>query len=276
MLKLMYITNQPELAQIAEAAGVDRIFVDMEWIGKAERQRGRDAVLSHHTIADVERIRETLHHAELLVRCNPLHPAGNGMPGTKEEIDQAVSAGADLIMLPYFFTAREPAEFLDLVAGRAKTVLLLETAEAAEHVEELLCLPGLDEMYIGLNDLSLSMGKNFLFEPLTDGTVVRICHRIQERGIPFGFGGIAVPGQGAVPAEQIICEHYRLGSSRVILSRSFYRPGKTLDLEEATAAFQNGVKAIRRTEEECQIHSKFFSDNLCMLKQSIRKAAVTS
>lgn len=113
----MYITNQPELAQIAEAAGVDRIFVDMEWIGKAERQRGRDTVLSHHTIADVERIRETLHHAELLVRCNPFHPAGNGMPGTKEEIDQAVSAGADLIMLPYFCTARAAAEFLEI--GRA-------------------------------------------------------------------------------------------------------------------------------------------------------------
>ena len=37
-LKLMYITNRPDVALIAEQNGVDRIFVDMEYIGKAERQ----------------------------------------------------------------------------------------------------------------------------------------------------------------------------------------------------------------------------------------------
>lgn len=37
-LKLMYITNCPDVARIAEQAGVDRIFVDMEYIGKAIRQ----------------------------------------------------------------------------------------------------------------------------------------------------------------------------------------------------------------------------------------------
>ena len=31
-LKLMYITNNPDIARIAEDAGVDRIFIDMEYI----------------------------------------------------------------------------------------------------------------------------------------------------------------------------------------------------------------------------------------------------
>lgn len=35
MLKLFYITKDPAVARIAQAAGVDRIFVDMEYIGKA-------------------------------------------------------------------------------------------------------------------------------------------------------------------------------------------------------------------------------------------------
>ena len=30
MLKLMYITNQPEIAKIADKNGVDRIFIDLE------------------------------------------------------------------------------------------------------------------------------------------------------------------------------------------------------------------------------------------------------
>lgn len=49
-LKLMYITNNPKVAKIAEEAGVDRIFVDMEYIGKAKRQGGMDTVQSHHTV----------------------------------------------------------------------------------------------------------------------------------------------------------------------------------------------------------------------------------
>ena len=52
----MYITNRPEIAQIAETAGVDRIFVDLEYIGKAERQGGMDTVQSHHTLEDVKKI----------------------------------------------------------------------------------------------------------------------------------------------------------------------------------------------------------------------------
>ena len=39
-LSLMYITNKPQIAEIAESAGVDRIFVDMEYIGKADRAMG--------------------------------------------------------------------------------------------------------------------------------------------------------------------------------------------------------------------------------------------
>lgn len=273
MLKLMYITNRPELAGIAEQAGTDCIFVDMEWIGKADRQGGMDTVQSHHTIDDVKKVRAAVSRAELLVRVNPLHAAGNGYPGSESEIDQVIRAGADLIMLPYFHTAAEASRFLELVNGRAKTVLLLETAQAAAQVEQLARLPGVDEIFIGLNDLSLSLGKRFMFELLADGTVERLCHRIQEAGIPFGFGGIAAPGQGAVPAERIIREHYRLGSTRVILSRSFYRPGEPFDPAEAEHVFQTGVAAIRGIEAECQVHSSFFTENCSSLKQAIRKVS---
>jgi len=37
-LKLMFITNSPTIARIAQNAGVDRIFVDLEKLGKDERQ----------------------------------------------------------------------------------------------------------------------------------------------------------------------------------------------------------------------------------------------
>ena len=49
----MYITNDPAVAKIAADAGVDRIFIDMEVLGKAERQGGMDTVQSHHVPEDI-------------------------------------------------------------------------------------------------------------------------------------------------------------------------------------------------------------------------------
>ena len=74
-LKLMYITNKPEIAQIAESSGVDRIFVDMEYIGKSDRQGGLDSVQNHHTVEDVRAMKQAVNSAEVLVRINPIHEA---------------------------------------------------------------------------------------------------------------------------------------------------------------------------------------------------------
>ena len=58
-LKLMYITNRSDIAQIAESAGVDRIFLDMEYIGKSDRQGGMDTVQNHHTLEDIKMIADS-------------------------------------------------------------------------------------------------------------------------------------------------------------------------------------------------------------------------
>ena len=100
-LKLMYITNQPQIAQIAESSGVDRIFVDMEYIGKADRQGGLDSVKNHHTVEDVRRMKQAVESAEVLVRVNPIHEATSEYTSSEQEIDEVISAGADIIMLPY-------------------------------------------------------------------------------------------------------------------------------------------------------------------------------
>lgn len=219
MLNLMYITNRPEIAQIAESAGVDRIFVDLEYIGKADRQSGLDTVKSKHTLDDVRIISKAITMAELLVRINPIHEATEEYCSSKEEIDIAIANGADIIMLPFFKTLNEVAQFLTYVNGRVKTMLLLETPEAVEIIDEILQLKGIDYIHIGLNDLSLGYGMKFMFQLLADGTVERLCTKFREKGIPYGFGGIASLGKGMIPAEMIIREHYRLGSTCAILSR---------------------------------------------------------
>lgn len=245
----MYVTNNPQVAAIAQAAGVDRLFVDMEYIGKDIRQGGMDTVQSRHTFDDVRKIRAIADKAQLLVRCNPIHEATADYTSSKEEIDEIVACGADIIMLPFFKTAQEVKTFIELVGGRAKTLPLIETKEAAECIDEILEIDGIDEVYIGLNDLHLSYGLTFMFQLLADGTVERLVSKIKAKGIPYGFGGIARIGDGILPAERILTEHYRLGSTAVILSRSFCNTNKITDLEEIKKIFNENVTNLRAYED---------------------------
>lgn len=255
MIKLMYITNKPEIALIAQNAGVDRIFLDMESIGKAQRQCGMDTVLSSHTIDDIKRIRKTVSDSDILVRCNSIYD------GSESEISEIINAGADIVMLPYFKTLNEVRLFLRFVNGRAKTCLLFETPESVEIVDEILSIKGIDEVHIGLNDLSIGFHKKFLFEVLADGIVDYLCEKFKAAGIPYGFGGIASLGRGLLSSEYVIMEHYRLGSTRAILSRSFCNTEKMHDLRAIRSVFMNGVKAIREYEEYCMDNQKKWESN---------------
>ena len=268
-LNMMYITNDPDVAVIAERYGVDRIWVDMEFIGKRFRQGGMDTVQSHHTIEDIRTIRAAVQRSEVLVRINPIHAATKDYGSSVWEIDAAIEAGADVLMLPYFKTVDEVRMFLALVHGRVKTMLLVETPEAVAVIDEILALDGIDEIHIGLNDLSLGYGQKFMFQLLADGTVERLCLKFREKGIPYGFGGIAALGKGMLPAERVIREHYRLGSTRVILSRSFCNTSVVTNLNEIEEIFRTGMAEIRSLEKECDYYARYFWDNRAAVEQGV-------
>ena len=178
-LTLMYITNNPLTARIAQKAGVDRIWIDMEYIGKDERQGGMDTVKNHHTIFDIEKLRPIVKTAELLVRVNPIHKETSKYSDSKEEKENVIQAGADVIMLPMFKSTEEIQKFVTYVDGRAKTQLLLETAEAVENIDEILEIPGIDEIHIGLNDLHLAYHMDFMFELICGDIIKKTLHEIQ-------------------------------------------------------------------------------------------------
>lgn len=214
-MKLMLLTGDPIFAKKAEDCGVDRIFLDLEYINKADRQKGRNTFITQNTVNDVLPLRNALKKAELLVRVNPINPL------SKDEIDAVCDAGADLIMLPMVYDADDVKTFVRLVNGRAKTVPMIETTQAMSRIDDILAVDGVDELYIGLNDLHIGLGLTFMFEVLSGGLVDYMAEKIKAKGIPFGFGGMGKIGEGMLPADCILAEHYRLGSSSVILSRTF-------------------------------------------------------
>lgn len=239
----MYITNRVEIAKIAQNRGVDIIFLDLEIIGKIERQGHLDTVISHHHIEDVKLLRNVLTRAKLLVRTNPIHS------GSEKEINRIIQDGADIVMLPYFKTLEEVQTFIHMVDGRADVWLLVETPEAVEIIDDIVELDDIDRIHIGLNDLSLGYKLDFMFELLVNGVVEFLCAKCREAGIPYGFGGIARLGYGILPADYIMGEHYRLASTSAILSRSFLNINTLAPNENVAKLFRGGVRQIRQYEQ---------------------------
>jgi citrate lyase beta subunit len=242
MIELIHITNDPAMAQSCDTLGGFRLFVDLEYLGKAERQAGRDTHLSSHQPSDVGRVRAVLTCSRLMVRLNPWHD------GSAIEIEHALAQGADLLMLPMFERAQELRMFCKAVDGRAGVVALLETVGALDTLNLWVDTPGLQEIYVGLNDLHLSAGLRFMFEPLALGWLDRVALAAHARGLRFGFGGIARMNDGLLTGRDVLAEHLRLGSGSVILSRTFHR-------QQDMAAFAQSVNELRATERVLQTRS---------------------
>jgi len=215
-MDFLLITRDPEVARYAIDCGVDRIFVDLEMHGKQERQGHLDAVMSGHCIADIDFVRSAIGNSRLLVRINPIHQ------GTPAEVESVLNAGADEIMLPMFRSAAELEAIVCMVQGRARIIPLIETPAALTRLPRLLQVAGIDEFYLGLNDLHLAMQLDFMFELLAGGLIDHASTMLRAEGKRFGFGGIARLDQGEISGEMVMGEHVRLGSSSVILSRSFH------------------------------------------------------
>ncbi len=235
MLDLIQITNDPALARRCDQLPGMRLWVDLERNGKAERQAGRNTFISTHALEDVGRVKSVLSNARLMVRVNPLNA------DTRTEVDAVLAQGADLLMLPMFEDAATLRAFAGIVGGRCPIVPLLETAGALRSIDEWLDTPGLWEVYVGLNDLHLSLGRRFMFEPLAEGLVDQVAAKVKSRGLRFGFGGIARLDEGLLPGRAVLGEHLRLGSGAVILSRTFHR-------EDSDAVFEQEVQALREAE----------------------------
>ena len=246
----MYITNNYQIAEYAQNVGVDRIFIDLEYIGKKERQGNLDTVISNHSLEDITTIRKVIDKSKLLVRINPIHE------GSKEEINEVIERGADIIMLPMFKTPKEVRLFISYVDKRVTTCLLLETPQALVRLDEILKIKGIDEIHIGLNDLHLGMGLDFMFELLSGGIIDYISEKIRLKGIRFGFGGIARINSGILPAELILSEHYRLGSEMVILSRGFHGRANSLKELQQNIDLEYEIKKIRSYENELRLYSE--------------------
>jgi hypothetical protein len=214
---LTLLTSDPRLAAEGDTAGVNRIGVDLERLGKAERQPGLASRISDHTWDDLTKIAPSVRRADLFARINPIHEA------TEFEIENALRLGVKVLMLPAFETAAEVSMFTRTVRGRARAVILVETSAAASRIREILYVPGVDEVMIGLNDLHQQLGISNHFELLASPAIDTLASEVRRRGLPLSIGGLARVNDSTlpVPPDLIYAQYPRLGATGAWIARSF-------------------------------------------------------
>ena len=260
----IYITNIPYIGKFITDHGVRWVMVDLEHNGKAKRQKGRDTVISAHSVSDIRNMRAYLARDSLLVRINPINSF------SKEEINEVIDAGADAIMLPFFKQKEEVEYFVELVASRCKVFLLLETMTAIQNLSDILSIKGIDYVHIGLNDLHIERQTKFMFEFIADGSIETVAKRLTNMGMKFGIGGVGRYGQLLPPAESLLSEHIRLKSNGAILSRSFMSTTTMKKAEDFCAQFKLELEKLRGHIDEV-IHNddSYFEHNREQFKLNV-------
>lgn len=236
--QLLLFTTDPHMVRTAGRAGIDGIIVDWEHLGKESRQRGADTQINHDTLADLRRVRA---HTDGLVLCR-INQFG---PHTLDEVQAALSAGADELLLPMVRTVEQAQRTLDWIGGRAGLGILIETPQAVERTAALCALP-LTRVYVGLNDLSIARHTPNLFTAVADGTVESIRRRCP---LPFGFAGMTLPEKGfPIPCRLLIAELARLNCAFTFLRRSFLTDIQGQDMTYQVSRMRAAMEKARHRD----------------------------
>lgn len=213
-MELFLFTAELAIALQAEQAGIDSIIVDCESKGKVARQDGYDVEINANTFSDVKNLAQHL-KTPITVRIN------SWKHGAADEIEPALASGAHILMLPMAETATEVEAFLIAVGNRAKTIIQIETPQLINDLAIFSQLSW-DYAYIGLNDLMIAYQYPYLWKPLTNNLVAKICQTLAGR--QYGLGGTTVISGGCpIDSHLLMNEYVRLGCSLSFLRRSFLR-----------------------------------------------------
>ena len=237
--ELLLFATDTDLVAEATAAGMDGFIVDWERRGKERRQAGQGTQINYDTLADLRRVRATT-TATVICRLD-----GFGW-WTGREVDRAIDAGADELLLPMVRNTDEVDRTLEMVGDRCGLGILVETRQGVRATPELVTRP-LSRVYVGLNDLRIDRGSNELFEPLVDDTVEQV--RSYVGPTRFGVAGLTLPDRGApVPSRLLAAELSRIGADFTFLRRSFLADTGGRHLTPAVSAIRaNLVELAART-----------------------------
>lgn len=250
-IELLLFSTHPSLIEEADRAGIDGFIIDWEDRNRFQRNHDQHDLQGPDSLKDLAQV-SSITNKPIWCRINQFGD------WTEKEIEQAISHGADLLLLPMVRSISEAKQFLELVNQRTQTGILVETTEACELATKLADLT-LDRVYVGLFDLSISRGNNNLFSPLADGTVEQL--REAFRDTRFGVGGLTtVDGGSPIPCRELMAELARIGCDFTFLRNSFKRDLAERDMDgEIQAIRQAWYRAIARPSTRVTLEGASFA-----------------
>lgn len=221
-LKFNYIaiTNKVEDARVLDQCGIQQIMVDTEILGKEARQFGLNTVINSHRVDDICKIKDAGVKSKVICRINGYHN------NIAEEINDAIIAGADILMFPMIQSVENLKVMVEYVNKRVPVVPLIETPYSVFKLREIIDILRPEQIHFGLNDLYISLGMRNLFEVVVSPIFSAAVNYVKGKVKLIGIGGIGDPLiEQRIQPNLLLNEYKLLGSNSVILSRSFFSQG---------------------------------------------------
>jgi 4-hydroxy-2-oxoheptanedioate aldolase len=208
-----------EIARMAASAGFDTLYVDVEHNGFSWDTTGQicQAALAAGITpfvrvpnSDAQNVAAALNGGALGVIAPHVRSAADArrvVAAAKFPPLGERSAGGPL---PHLQFRSFPAAQSDPVLNDATTVMvMMETLEALEHVEEIAAVEGMDMMMIGTSDLTAEMGIPGKYDdPRVRSAYERTIAACRKHGKHVGVGGLA-------SRPDLVAEYVRMGARYV-------------------------------------------------------------
>jgi 4-hydroxy-2-oxoheptanedioate aldolase len=178
-------------------AGFDFLWIEMEH-GPMTLESLREILLATRGAKAVPLTRVPANEAWLAKRVLDAGSLGVVFPftSTRELAERAVAScrypplgvrgfGPALAMSRYGMAG---ADYVKFANENVAVVVIIETKEAIENVEAIASVPGVSVLFVGVNDLSYSLGiGGRTTDPLVEEALVKVLDAGRRHGIPVGY-----------------------------------------------------------------------------------------
>jgi 2-keto-3-deoxy-L-rhamnonate aldolase RhmA len=190
----------PDVAARAAGLGFDFLWIEMEH-SPITLETARNMILATRGLPGVPFIRVPFNEIWLAKRAMDCGAMGVIFPftSTPELARQAVAAckyppagrrGAG----PGLATLRWPAPegYANFSDRNGMVVIIVEEKQAVEQINDIVAVPGIDIVFIGVNDLAYSYGyRGRSDEPEVQNAIKRVVAACKKQGLPVGRPGAA-------------------------------------------------------------------------------------
>ena len=216
-MHLIYFVNSVASAKYIDSLHNDIFFtVDQETIGKSSRQPSFCRIGSPAPTLFSE-LRSLIKNNLLGLRINSAENL------SISEIHYINSSAPDFIILPMIKNLSSLEYVRQCLNDSIQIIPLIETCSSLIDLYRILKLPYIHRVHLGLNDLSIELDLDFMFDFLSSPAFSFYTELCCRYNISFGFGGVSAPlsdSSALLHPSEIIRHHVAVNSDCTIISRN--------------------------------------------------------